>query len=148
MAEEEVHPIELDDGNIAPEVERVLRPALQQEVTPEDVYNRIVHLDTILHGAIDDFKVTMRNNFADTYLRTNLISGCLQRIKRYARREVDFAVGDTVVLLDERKIGEVKNVTERFVDVQLDRAPNVHESVLVRKRRSRSFISRLYGYEK
>ena len=80
--------------------------------SPEDVYNRIVRFEGILKNAVDDFKITMRNEFYDGVVQLGFVKSKVKRINTYARRKLDFAVGDTVVLLNERKIGKITNVTK------------------------------------
>ena len=80
--------------------------------------------------------------FCNMSIRLRSVNDALRRIKDYARREVDFAVGDLVVLLEERKSGKVKRVTKHYVDVHLDGERNPNKTV--RKRRSTSLLTRLY----
>ena len=144
--EEEPHPIELDDGNVAPVVENQAAAAQEEEgneragPSPEDVYNRIVCFEGILKEAIDDFKITMRNEFCDRKVQLGFVKSKVRRINTYAKREIDFAVGDTVVLLDERKIGKVTNVTKLYVDVLLDGEQNRNKTV----RKKKSLLTRFY----
>ena len=63
--EEEPHPIELDDGNVAPVVENQAAAAQEEEgneragPSPEDVYNCIVRFEGILKESWDEFKGSM-----------------------------------------------------------------------------------------
>ena len=67
MDDEELHPIEQDDGNVAPEVPQVVeehQAAANQDpdpdeevlVTAEMVYDRIVQFEEVLQAEWDDFK--------------------------------------------------------------------------------------------
>ena len=54
-------------------------------------------------------------------------------MKNYGRRVIDFAIGDSVVLHKERKVGRVTKVTTLCVDVLLDGEQNSKKSVQKKK---------------
>ena len=138
MAEEEVHPIELDDGNAAPIAENVA--AAQEDEgnppdgpSPEDVYNRLVIFERNIQRAWEEFTNLMLSETGSINERISALEDDVRDLERTERRKVDFAVGQSVVLLDERKIGTVTNVTKVFVDVELDGAQNRKKTVRKKK---------------
>ena len=55
------------------------------------------------------------------------------KIMRMEKHQIDFAIGDSVVLLEERKVGRVTKVTTLYVDVLLDGEQNSKNSVRKKK---------------
>lgn len=134
MADEELHPIELDDGNVAPEVRQVLEDQaaaadqqdneqdVQQEnqqdgqrgqPTAAQVFNRIVEFERVLYEAWTEFKNEILEELGD-------MQATVKRMDSLVRRQDEFESGDSVVLIDERKCGKVHHVTDKMLDIILD----------------------------
>ena len=122
---EELHPIELDNGDVAEEVRQVLpilqvnRDAEQQDLqdddqpSPAQVFNRIVEFETVLERAWTEFK-------AEIIVEMSKLRREVHLVRRIVRCQDVFEEGDSVVLLKERKVGKVTYVTDKFVDVVMD----------------------------
>ena len=122
---EDLHPIELDDGNVAEEVRQGL-PILQanrnteqqdpqddDQPSPAQVFNRIVEFETVLERAWTEFKEEIIDEISKLQKE-------VYRVSRIVRGQDHFVEGDSVVLLKERKVGTVTNVTDKFVDIIID----------------------------
>ena len=139
--DEELHPIELDDGNIAAEVQQVLAAAAADpqendppaQPSPEDVYNRIVQFEGILKDAWTEFQDTVTSELTEINEAIGSLQDDMREFKKYERRQVDFTVGDSVVLLEKRKVGRLTHVTQHYADVLLDGERNEKKTVRKKK---------------
>ena len=148
---EELHPIELDDGNVAPEVRQVVEEqqgAIQQDEqaapvnipSPQDVFNRFIRFERNLRVSWDEFTGTLMGEVNEMREEISPIQDSVEELKRMEKRQVDFAIGDSVVLLDDRKLGRVSNVTPKQVDILLDGERNTRKTVTKKK----TNVMRLY----
>ena len=147
---EELHPIELDDGNVAPEVRQVVveqQGAVQQD-EPEDgeviaqmLFRRIEEFEAQLQFHWNQFKDELQGEINELRHKIRQTKRTVKHIKNYDRREEDFVEGDSVVLLDDRKVGTVTKVLTSNVDVLLD-----DESEKKSVRKKKTVLMRLYNY--
>ena len=120
--EEELHPIELDVGNVA----RVNanEPAVLPEANVENgptataVFQRIEEFEVILRDEWNEFKNSLRTELDDMNRAVGDIEDVVSQLTKLD--ETEFEVGDSVALLEERKVGMVKKVTQQHVDVECD----------------------------
>jgi len=135
--EDEVHRIELDDGNVAPEVHQVV--AEQQgarnrnQPSHQVVYNRLLHFESNLQVVWNTFTNELREEVNSLRERISSLGDAVEELQNTERRQADFLLGDSVVLLKERKFGRVTYITKKFVDVHLDDERNKNRSVRVKK---------------
>ena len=152
MDDEDLHPIEQDDEIVAPEVLQVVEehqaapnqdPESDEEVevTAAMVYNRIGQFQLLLQAEWDDFKETLLDEINNVRFRIQQTTRHVELMNNYDRRVVDFAIGDLVVLLEERKVGRVTKVTTLYVDVLLDGEQNSKKTV----RKKKTAVMRLYS---
>ena len=140
--DEGLHPIENEDGEVADEVLQALGEAgdfapqgnQQGQPTAAEVFNRIVRFEEILRDAWEDFKDEISGKLDILKGEVDDISGKLDILKDDMNGLHDKAdelkdiidgndpliVGCSVVLLDTRKIGKVKSLTDHFAEVILD----------------------------
>ena len=148
---EELHPIELDDGNIAPEVRQVVEEqqgAAQQDIqaapvnipSPEEVFDRFIEFERNLRVSWDEFTGTLIGEVNELREEISSIEESVEELKRMEKRQVDFAIGDSVVLNDVRKVGKVTHVTAKQVEVLLDGEQNTRNTVTKKK----TNVMRLY----
>ena len=151
MDDKELYPIEQDDGIVSPDVLQVREehqvapnqdPESDEEVevTVAMVYNRIGQFQLLLQAEWDDFKETLTDEMNNLRFKIRQTTKHVERMKNYDRRVVDFVIGDSVVLLEERKVGRVTKVTTLYVDVLLDGEQNSKKSVQKKK----TAVMRLY----
>ena len=143
MDNEELHPIEQDDGNIAPEVLQVVeehQAAANQDPDPDDnqpspghVFDRLLELESTLKGSWEDFKETLMDEVKKINQDLSSIDESVDKLMRMEKHQIDFAIGDSVVLLKERKVGIVTKVTRLYVDVLLDGEQNQKKTVRTKK---------------
>ena len=134
MDDEELHPIEQDDGNVAPEVLQAVeehQAAANQDPDPDDnqpspgqVFHRLLEFESTLKGSWDDFKETLMDEVKKINQDLSSIDESVDKLMRMEKHQIDFAIGDSVVLLKERKVGIVTKVTRLYVDVLLDGEQN------------------------
>ena len=126
---DDLHPIELDDGNIAEEVRQALddcqvvlaeeqaeeqaRQVQEGQPTPEDIFNRIVLFERVLNDAWVNFK-------KDVVGELDELKHEVQEMRSMLKEQEHFTKGDSVVLLDERKIRTVRHVMPKMLDISLD----------------------------
>ena len=151
---EELHPIELDDGNVAPEVRQVVEEhqgAVQQD-EPDDgegiaqlLFRRIEEFEAQLQFHWNQFKDELQGNLNEVRHNIRRTERTVQRMKNFDRREDDFEVGDSVVLLDDRKIGTVTKVLTANVDVLLDdEKSTIPKSAQKSVRKKKTVLMRIY----
>ena len=134
--EEELHPIEQDDENVAPAVQQVVEERraaaiLQEQEQQQDrpgaqiVYDRLVQFEGILKEAWDEFQEKIEQDL--TLLRRDVksIETTLDYLVRQQRGQEDFRVGESVLDIEARKCGKVKKVTNKFVDIIMDEGKKV-----------------------
>ena len=151
MDDEELHPIEQDDEIVAPEVLQVVeehQAAANQDPDPDDnqpnpghVFNRLLDFESTLKGSWDDFKETLVDEVKKIKDELSSVDESVDKIMRMEKHQIDFAIGDSVVLLEERKVGRVTKVTTLYVDVLLDGEQNSKKSV----RKKKTAVMRLYS---
>ena len=141
---EELHPIELDDGNVAPDVRQVVEEqqgAVQQdEPVAQILFRRIEEFEEQLQFHWNQFKDELQGNLNELRHEIRQTKRTVERIKNYDRRKEDFVEGDSVVLLDDRKVGTVTKVLTSYVDVNLD-----DESEKKSVRKKKTVLMRLYN---
>ena len=150
MDDEELHPIEQDDGIVAPEVLQVVeehQAAANQDPDPDDnqpnpghVFNRLLDFESTLKGSWDDFKETLVDEVKKIKDELSSVDESVDKIMRMEKHQIDFAIGDSVVLLEERKVGRVTKVTTLCVDVLLDGEQNSKKTV----RKKKTAVMRLH----
>ena len=120
--EEELHPIEVDNGNVARVNEN--EPAVLPEANVENgptaaaVFHRIEEFEEILRDEWNEFKGVLMDELDDLKRDVGNIEYDVSCMTKWD--ETEFEVGDSVALLEERKIGTVKKVTQQYVDVECD----------------------------
>ena len=123
-----LHPIENEDGEVADEVLQALGEAGDNAQGNQDdqpsaaqVFNRIVRFEEILQHAWEEFKDEISGKLDILKGDVNTLHGNVQEIKLELQRgQGELEVGCSVVLLDIRKIGKVKSLTDKFAEVILD----------------------------
>ena len=127
--EEELHPIEQDDENIAAAVQQVveernraaaIRQDQQVQPSPQMVYDRLVQFEEILKEAWDEFKEKIQQDLSLLQRDVRSMENTLDYFIRQQRGQEDFLVGESVLDIEVRKCGKVKKVTNKFVDVIMD----------------------------
>ena len=129
MDDEIPHPIENEDGNVAPAIQEEIvgqqqAANLQQGPNPEDIFNRIVRFEEILQGAWTEFQEEIQESMA------SLGHDVQELPQRLEDHQQSFYVGSTVYVVNERLVGRVTNVTQRFLDIRIDNT----ETVIRRKK--------------
>ena len=124
MDDEIPHPIENEDGNVAPAIQEEIveqRQAanLQQGPTPEDIFNRLVQFEEILQGAWTDFQMEVQEAIA------SMGSDLRQLRQRLDDYQESFRVGSTVYVVNQRLVGKVTHVTQRMLDIRIDNTQKV-----------------------
>lgn len=123
-----LHPIENEDGEVADEVLQALGEAgdfapqgnQQGQPTAAEVFNRIVRFEEILRDAWEDFKDEISGKLDILKDDMNGLHDKADELKDIIDGNDPLIVGCSVVLLDTRKIGKVKSLTDHFAEVILD----------------------------
>jgi len=122
-----LHPIENEDGEVADEVLQALGEAGDNAQGNQDdqpsaaqVFNRIVRFEEILQHAWEEFKDEISGKLDILKGDVNTLHGNVQEMLELQRGQGELEVGCSVVLLDIRKIGKVKSLTDKFAEVILD----------------------------
>ena len=133
--EDEVHPIELDDGNVDPEVRQVIaeQQGANQQPSPQVVYNRLLQFEENLQVVWNTFTNELLEEVNSLRGRISSLGDAVEELSNTERRQADFLIGDSVILLKERKFGRVTNITPQYVDVHLDEERNKNRSVRKKK---------------
>ena len=123
-----LHPIENEDGEVADEVLQALGEAgdfapqgnQQGQPTAAEVFNRIVRFEEILRDAWEDFKDEISGKLDILKGEVDDLHEKVDELKDIIDGNDPLIVGCSVVLLDTRKIGKVKSLTDHFAEVILD----------------------------
>ena len=123
-----LHPIENEDGEVADEVLQALGEAgdfapqgnQQGQPTAAEVFNRIVRFEEILRDAWEDFKDEISGKLDILKNDVDDLHEKVDELKDIIDGNDPLIVGCSVVLLDTRKIGKVKSLTDHFAEVILD----------------------------
>ena len=118
--EEELHQIELEDGNV-PQIANQDNQDNQDyqdnddQPTPEDVYNRIVTFESTLEKAWISFKDDMMSMISSIQSDIDSLRSEVLELKNS-----DLRSGSSVVIFPERLVGIVTRITRLNVIVKLD----------------------------
>ena len=123
-----LHPIENEDGEVADEVLQALGEAgdfapqgnQQGQPAAAEVFNRIVRFEEILRDAWEDFKDEISGKLDILKNEVDDLHEKVDELKDIIDGNDPLIVGCSVVLLDTRKIGKVKSLTDHFAEVILD----------------------------
>ena len=123
-----LHPIENEDGEVADEVLQALGEAgdfapqgnQQGQPTAAEVFNRIVRFEEILRDAWEDFKDEISGKLDILKNDVDDLHEKVDELKDIIDGNDPLIVGCSVVLLDTRKIGKVKSLTNHYAEVILD----------------------------